>query len=65
MEVLQQASLKKPDIVFFVSLVFYHCAHLQKFVLETSLVAYDDLGTSNFFHDFSRFYHVFDFFLAF
>lgn len=56
LEILQQASLKKNDIVFLVSLFlgFSLCTFTKIwFVFETSLVAYDDLGTSNFFHDFS------------
>ena len=43
---------------FFVSLfLFFSLCTFTKiwFVFETSLVAYDDLGTSNFFHDFSWF----------
>ena len=49
---------------FFVSLflIFSLCTFTKIwFVFETSLVAYDDLGTSNFFHDFSRFFHDFNF----
>jgi hypothetical protein len=51
-------------LFFFVSLffVFSLCTFTKIwFVFETSLVAYDDLGTSNFFHDFSRFFHDFNF----
>ena len=47
---------KKPILFFFVSLfLFFSLCTFTKiwFVFETSLVAYDDLGTSNFFHDFS------------
>ena len=47
---------KKQILFFFVSLfLFFSLCTFTKiwFVFETSLVAYDDLGTSNFFHDFN------------
>ena len=53
---------KKRYCFFFVSLfLFFSLCTFTKiwFVFETSLVAYDDLGTSNFFHDFSWFQFCF------